>query len=63
MRAEGLFRLASANVRRGNQREALQAIEKIPRAVEESADWRADAEYLRGVLYEGEKQWEKAVKA
>ncbi|MDP7385943.1 MAG: hypothetical protein QF593_07935, partial [Nitrospinota bacterium] len=30
---------------------------------EESADWRADAEYLRGVVYEGEKQWEKAVKA
>ena len=63
VRAEGLFRLASANVRGGNQREALQAIEKIPRAVEESADWRADAEYLRGVVYEAERQWEKAVKA
>ncbi|MFQ5912819.1 MAG: tetratricopeptide repeat protein [Nitrospinota bacterium] len=63
VKGEGLYRLARAYIQQGMYQEALEAMSQIPKSVQEKAEWRADAEYLRGVAYEEEKEWEKAVKA
>ncbi len=63
VKAEGFYRLASVHVRQEKYHEALQTMAQIPESVQEKAEWRADAEYLRGVAYEGQKDWENAVKA
>ena len=57
------FRLARILVDRGEYQEALQLLEEIPEDVFKAADWRAEAEFLRGVAYEARKNWDEAVNA
>lgn len=63
VRAEGLYRLARLHAEQGRDRAALEALERIPRAAQEKAEWGAEADYLRGAAYEGEKEWDRAVEA
>lgn len=57
------FRLARILVDKGKHQEALLVLEQIPGSVFSVAEWRAEAEFLRGVAYEGQKEWDKAVQA
>ena len=57
------FRLARILVDKGDHQEALLVLEQIPNDIFSVAEWRAEAEFLRGVAYEGQKEWDKAVSA
>jgi tetratricopeptide (TPR) repeat protein len=55
--------LARIYVHQGKHREALEAMAKVPASVHDQADWKAEADYIQGVAYEGEKDWEMAIQS
>ncbi len=63
VKGEGYYRLASIYIHRGKHRQALEAIANVPVAIHDQADWKAEADYIQGVAYEGEKDWENAIRS
>jgi tetratricopeptide (TPR) repeat protein len=63
VKGEGYYRLARIYVHQGKHREALEAMAKVPASVHDQADWKAEADYIQGVAYEGEKDWEMAIQS